>query len=47
MTYFLFQPYPMEGIQVQTNKNIHSSRSLKIIDDEISYDFQLNIQCQL
>jgi len=42
MTHFLFQPDLIEGVKFKPIKiDIHQS-VIKIVDDEIFYDFQLN-----
>ena len=42
MAHFLFQPDPINGIQFKPIKiDIHQG-VIKIVDDEIFYDFQLN-----
>jgi len=42
MTHFLFQPEPIDGVKFKPIKiDIHQS-VIKIVDDEIFYDFQLN-----
>ena len=39
---FLFQPYPIDGVRFKPIKiDIHKG-IIKIVDDEIFYDFQLN-----
>jgi hypothetical protein len=42
MTHFLFQPDPIDGVKFKPIKiDIHQG-VIKIVDDEIFYDFQLN-----
>ena len=42
MTHFLFQPDPIDGVRFKPIKiDIHKG-VIKIVDDEIHYDFQLN-----
>jgi hypothetical protein len=42
MANFLFQPDPVDGVNFKPIKiDIHQS-VIKIVDDEIFYDFQLN-----
>jgi hypothetical protein len=42
MTYFLFQPDHMKGVKFKPIKiDIHQA-VIKIVNDKISYDFQLN-----
>ena len=42
MTHFLFQPDPIDGVSFKPIKiDIHKG-VIKIVDDEIFYDFQLN-----
>jgi len=42
MAYFLFQPDPIDSIQFKPIKiDIHQG-VVKVVDDEIFYDFQLN-----
>jgi len=42
MAHFLFQPDPIDGIKFKPIKiDIHQG-VIKIVDDEIFYDFQLN-----
>src|SRR3954451_16257241 len=42
MTHFLFQPDPIDGVKFKPIKiDIHQG-VIKIMDDEIFYDFQLN-----
>ena len=42
MAHFLFQPDPIDGIRFKPIKiDIHQG-VIKIVDDEIFYDFQLN-----
>ena len=42
MAYFLFQPDPIDSIQFKPIKiDIHQG-VIKVVDDEIFYDFQLN-----
>ena len=42
MDHFLFQPDPVDGVQFKPIKiDIHQG-IIKIVDDEIFYDFQLN-----
>ena len=42
MTHFLFHPDPIDGVKFKPIKmDIHQG-VIKIVDDEIFYDFQLN-----
>jgi len=42
MAQFLFQPDPIDGVKFKLIKIDIHQRVIKIVDDEIFYDFQLN-----
>ena len=42
MPQFLFQPDPIDGVKFKPIRNRYSSRHIKIVNDEIFNDFQIN-----